>query len=247
MIPEVKDGRLLRKRKNNSPNLQDIDLDFGGVYDENKHGEILRAELTIAHITTFQKSVLTAVVKKYWRVFRKKGVTALVKYYECEIDTGNANPIRCRNPTFGPLETPPIEKSIAKLVEIGHDEQIYYGEWLSKPLLATEPHQENITDIEDFVWRFCVNYIALNSVTKIIAMPIPRYDTAVGLSCGGSRCKWLMDAISGYNQIYVAKSSQEKLAFYGPNCTKYTYYVMPFGHINVPVIFIVFIHDMDFL
>ena len=76
-------------------------------------------------------------------------------------------------------------------------------------------------------------------------MPIPRCDTAVGMSFGGSQVRWLMDAISGYNQIRVAKSSQEKLAFAGPNCTKYTYFVMPFGPVNGPVIFIVFIHDMD--
>ena len=114
-----------------------------------------------------------------------------------------------------------------------------------QPLLATKPHQDNITDIEDFVWNFCVNYIALNSVTKSIDMPIPRCDTYVGRLCGGSIWKWLMDAISGYNQIRVPKLSQEKLAFASPNCTKYTYYVMPFGNINSPVIFIVLVHDTD--
>ena len=111
-----------------------------------------------------------------------------------------------------------------------------------------QAHQENVTDIEDFVWRFCVNYIALNAVTKIIAMPIPQCDSAVGMSFGGSRFKWLIDAIYGYNQIRVARSSRDKLAFAGPNCTKYTYFVMPFGPVNGPVIFIVFIvftHDMD--
>ena len=122
-------------------------------------------------------------------MFRKKGVTTPVKDYECEIDTGNDRPISFRNPTFGPLGTPLIEKSTAKLVEIGHAKNIYRGEWISKPLLTAKPHQENTTDIEDFAWIFCANYIALNSVTKIIAMPIPRYDTAVGLSCGVSRCK----------------------------------------------------------
>ena len=102
-----------------------------------------------------------------------------------------------------------------------------------------------MTDIANFVWRFCVNYIALNAATKIIAMPIPRCDEAVTMDFGGSQWKWLMDVISGYNQIRVAKSSREKLAFAGPNCTKYTYNVMPFGPVNGPVIFIVFIHDMD--
>ena len=73
MLPEVKAGHLLRKRKHNSPNLQYIDPDFGEVHDENKYCETLCAELTIAHLTTVHQSVLTAVVKKYWRVFRKKG------------------------------------------------------------------------------------------------------------------------------------------------------------------------------
>ena len=130
-------------------------------------------------------------------------------------------------------------------MELGHVGQIHDGEWLSNPLLAAKPHQENVTNIEDFVWRFCVNYIALNAVTKIVAMPIPHCNSAVGMSCGGSKYKWLMKAISGYNQIRVVESSRNKLAFAGPNCTKYTYFVMPFGPVNVPVIFIVFIHDMD--
>ena len=72
------------------------------------------------------------------------------------------------------------------------------------------------------MWHFCVNYIALNAVTKIIAMPISRCDDAVNMDFGGSQWKWLMDAISGYNQIRVAKLSYEKMAFAGPSNTKYT-------------------------
>ena len=148
---------------------------------------MLSNELKIDHLTKFQQNHLTAVIKKYWRVFSKQGVTTPVKGYECEIDTGDAKPIRCKSPTFGPHETPIIEKAIAKLVESGLADQIHDGEWLSKPLLAAKPHQENVTDIDDFVWRFCVNYIALNSVTKIIAMPIPRCEYVVNMDFGGSR------------------------------------------------------------
>ena len=54
-----------------------------------------------------------------------------------------------------------------------------------------------------------------------------------------------MDAISGYNQIRVAKYYRAKLAFAGPNCSKYTFLLMPFGPANGPVIFTVFIHDLD--
>ena len=70
-------------------------------------------------------------------------------------------------------------------------------------------------------------------------MPIPHCYSAAGNSF-----RWLTDAISGYNQIRVSLDSQGKLAFAGPNCSKYTYLVMPFGPANGPTIFIVFIHDL---
>lgn len=88
-----------------------------------------------------------------------------VKDYECEIGTGKAAPICCHNPSYGPPETPIIEKAIAKSVDLDHAAQIHDGEWLSKSLLSDKPHQENVTGISDSVWRFCVNYIPLNAVT----------------------------------------------------------------------------------
>ena len=105
MLPEVKAGRLIRKRRHDPPRLRDVDPSFGEEYDEAKHGEMLRDKLCIEHLTKFQREVLTAVIKKFWRVFSKQGVTTPVKDYECEIDTGDAKPIRCKNPTFGPHET----------------------------------------------------------------------------------------------------------------------------------------------
>ena len=161
MLPEVDYGRLLRKRKHQPPRLDDIDPKFGVEYDEATHGDTLRTNLKISHLTSHQQTVVTALVKKYWRVFSKEGVTTPVKDYLCEIDTGNARPIRCRNPAFGPLETPIMEKAIAKLVEHGHVIQIHDGEWLSKPLLAPKPHQESVANLETYVWRFCVNFLSM--------------------------------------------------------------------------------------
>ena len=54
-----------------------------------------------------------------------------------------------------------------------------------------------------------------------------------------------MDAPSGYHQMHVNKAPQHKIAFSGPNGKKYTYNVMPFGPANGPVIFILFIHDIN--
>ena len=84
---------------------------FGKYYDEAKHGQIFKEELNVDHLSPLQESILTAVAKKHWRVFSKKSVTTPVKDYECEIDTGDAKPIRCKNPSFGPLETHLVEKT----------------------------------------------------------------------------------------------------------------------------------------
>ncbi len=56
---------------------------------------------------------------------------------------------------------------------------------------------------------------------------------------------WLFDAPMGYHQLAVAPTSQEKLAFQGPDAIKWTYCVMPFGPTNGPATFINFIHDVD--
>jgi hypothetical protein len=55
----------------------------------------------------------------------------------------------------------------------------------------------------------------------------------------------MWDTPQGYHQIRVTENLQEKLAFAGPNATKWTYNVMPFGPVNRPSTFISFIHDMD--
>ena len=88
---------------------------------------MLKDELNVSHLSVHQQNILRVVIMKYWRrVFCKEGVTTPVKDHECEIDTGDAAPIRCRNPTFGPHETPIIEKAIAKLVELCLASQIHY-------------------------------------------------------------------------------------------------------------------------
>ena len=81
MLPEVKAGKLIRKRKYPAPPLTDIDPNFGVEYNEQTHDAMLRAELDVSHLTAPQQTVLTALIKKYWRVFSKEGVTTPVKDY----------------------------------------------------------------------------------------------------------------------------------------------------------------------
>ena len=107
-----------------------------------------------------------------------------------------------------------------QIAKLGYIHQIHDGKWLFKAFLAPKPHQEHISNIDDFVWCFCVNYILLNQVTGIIAYPILCYDSTVRISFGAATCLWLWDAPMGYRQISVAPDLQPKLAFAGPDTTK---------------------------
>ncbi len=116
--------------------------------------------------------------------------------------------------------------------------------WLSRVVLAPKPHQEEILEISDFIWRFCISYIALNQVTKVISYYIPRCDDAVENGFGNARFFNMMDACSGFHQIKMEHSSSKKTAFAGPYGRKYRYKVMPFGLVNAPTIFVTMIYDL---
>jgi hypothetical protein len=85
--------------------------------------------------------------------------------YQCMIDTRNVKPIIVKKIMYGPKESVIMRKSIATLAKVDRIRQINDGQWLFKALLAAKPHQEHISNIEDFVWRFFVDYIPLNQVT----------------------------------------------------------------------------------
>ncbi len=185
------------------------------------------------------------LVKKYWPVFDKNGVFVPVKHYECVINTGDSPPITIKKILYGPKKTPIMRRAITALKKVSQIHQITNSCWLFKALLTPKPHQEHVQNIDDFVWRFCINHIPLNSVTRIIPYPIPRCDSAINEEFSLSVLYWLFDAPMGYHQLAVALASQEKLAFRGPDAMKWTYQVMPFGPTNGPATFINFIHDVN--
>eukprot|EP00956_Cyclotella_meneghiniana_P003274 scaffold3976_cov45-Cyclotella_meneghiniana.AAC.4 len=155
-----------------------------------------------------------------------------VRDYKCHIEPGSSKPYKAKRVQYGPRESQKMQPMVDKLEELGQIRQIFDGEWLSPALLAPKPHQEHVFNIDDFVWRFCVNYIKLNRLTKVIAYPIPRCDFAVMITMGAGKYRWILDAPHGFHQLSVDESSQAKLAFAGPYMRKYTYLVMPFDRLD---------------
>lgn len=69
----------------------------------------------------------------------------------------------------------------------------YAGACGSQIMLAAKAHQENITDIEMFIWHMCVSYRDLNRITRLFEYLI----------------LWRDDAISNFNWDHVLfRSSQ---------------------------------------
>ena len=197
ILHNVEGGPILRKRKHAAPPLDDVDPRFLSHYDEKIHGEKLRTEIDLSHLDGTTRDLVYKLLQKYWSVFDDKGQFVPVKDYKCSIDTGSARPICVKNINYGPREVPIMRKCIASLEKLGHIRQIHGGGWMFKALLAPKPHQEHVKNIDDFVWRFCINYIPLNQITRPVAYPIPRCDSAVHLTFSDGRWMWMWDAGCG--------------------------------------------------
>jgi hypothetical protein len=246
VLHDVDGGPILRKRRHPKSDLSaPIDPLYYSPFIAKKHKEIMKRDMDLSHLKPNLQERIYNVIRRHRSMFDEKGVFVPVKHYECVIYTGNSWPIAVKKILYGKRETVIMRKCIAALAKVGHIRQITDGGWLFKVLLAAKPHQEHVRCIDDFVCRFCMNYIPLNSVTHLIAYPIPRCDSAVHNKFGQGKWRWMFDLPMGYHQLAVAPASQEKLAFQAVDAIKWTYTVMPFGPTNGPATFINFIHNID--
>jgi hypothetical protein len=245
LLHNINGGPVLRKLKHPPPPLDIINLLFSFRYDESLHGNSLCKNLDLSHLNKAFQDRVYALVKKYWPVFDNHGVFILVKKYECVIDTGNTTQIAVKKIQYGPKKLPIMRQAISALKKVGHIHQIHDGWLLFKAVLAPKPHQEHVCHIEDFIWRFCINYVPLNTVTWIIAYPIPCCDLAVSEKFGMGLWMWLYDAPWGYHQLAIVLASQEILAFQGPDMIKWMYTMMPFGPMNGLGTFVNFIYNVN--
>ena len=83
--------------------------------------------------------------------------------------------------------------------------------------------------------QFCIDYRKLNAVTKMDVYPLPRIDDTLDLLANNLYFSTL-DLASGYWQVQMDGTSQEKTAF-TTHAGLYEFKVMPFGLCNAPATF----------
>ncbi len=84
---------------------------------------------------------------------------------------------------------------------------------------------------KDGTWRFCIDFRKLNEVTIKDAFPLPQIADLVD-SLSGHKYFSTLDLASGYWQVPMEESSQEKTAFVIPGGGHFEFLRMPFGLTN---------------
>jgi hypothetical protein len=167
--------------------------------------------------------MLEPVLQKYSHLFYGIGSTDIgcTSQVQHTIETGDARPIK-RNPYRIPYALKlVVDEQIDDMPQKGIIEPSM-SPWSSSIVLVQKKTKDG-----SIKHRLCIDYRALNAVTKPDAYPIPNIvDTLDSLGC--SRFFSVLDMASGYHQIEVEPQSREKTAF---SCYKvhYQFIEMPFG------------------
>ena len=166
------------------------------------------------------RRILRWMKRKCPNLLREIGRPAKLEPFH--IDTSDHAPIRINPRAYSPVDLVKIKEFIDENLKSGVISESD-SPWSFPLVLAVKP---------DGGTRVCVDYRALNRITKKDAHPLPRIDESL-LRFYGIKYFTHIDLRSGYWQIILDSVSRQKTAF-SSRYSHYEFNVIPFGLSNAP-------------
>jgi len=171
---------------------------------------------------------IASVLREYADVFPAKLPAGLPPErdvdHRIEIDETVPPPV-AKGYRMSPKEEQELQRQLRELLDLGHIERAN-SPFASAVLFAKK---------KDGTMRLCVDYRALNQITRKDKYPLPRIDEQID-NMRESTVFSKLDLISGYHQLRVAREHVQRTAFVTRFGT-YQFRVMPFGLTNAPATF----------
>uniref|UniRef100_A0A2N9ERH4 Uncharacterized protein n=1 Tax=Fagus sylvatica TaxID=28930 RepID=A0A2N9ERH4_FAGSY len=127
-------------------------------------------------------------------------------------------PVKQKRRVFAPERNNAIMEEVDKLLTANFIMEVFYPDWLANVVMVKKNTGK---------WRMCVDFTDPNKACPKDSFPLPRIDQLID-STAGHKILTFMDAFSGYNQIVMDESDQEKTSFITSRGL-FCYKVMPFG------------------
>lgn len=127
-------------------------------------------------------------------------------------------PVRQKKRAFTPERDRAIVEEVRKLQEASFIRKVYYPDWLANVVMVKKARGK---------WQMCVDLTDLNKACPKDSYPLLRIDVLVD-STTQHQLLSFMDTFSGYNQIRMHETDQEKTSFVTSQGL-FCYKVMPFG------------------
>ena len=203
----------------NLQQVDDVDMSDPVFTSKDTKSEV---DFDLNHLQPEEKSQMEHLLNSHSNIFStSSGDLGLTSLSEHKIETQDAVPIKQLPRRLPNALRPVVEEQVNEMLD---NEVIKPSNspWSSPVVLVRK---------KDGSWRFCIDFRKLNEVTVKDAFPLPQVADLVD-SLSGHKYFSTLDLASGYWQVPVEESSQEKSVFVIPGGGHFEFLRMPFGLTN---------------
>ena len=179
-------------------------------------------QLNIGDVTEDEAKQIKSMLREHAEAFSFRGELGRCKLLKHTIELTSNNPVR--RPPYK------VPESQRKVMEDCIHEMLDQG--FIEPTVSPYSSPVVLVPKKSGEWRFCVDYRALNGITKPDSFALP-LASDIFSTLGGAKVMSTLDLDRGFWQVEMADEDKEKTAFTS-FLGSFSFQVMPFGLRNSP-------------